>query len=95
MSSKRFLMISIDPEVTFDLGVLERELDKAADWVQFFPHSWLVFTGRTSKTWYRRIQTVVGERRRIFVCAVDVNSRGGYMPRPFWDFLARNGGPED
>lgn len=86
---KRFIMITITPDAKFDLLQLEEALDKAVDWIQFFPNCWLVFTGVSSKSWFKRVQRVIGDRRRIFVCDVEIAERGGYMPRVFWDFLAK------
>lgn len=88
--TKKFVMVSLSPDLEFDLPAFEQELDKAEDWIQYFPNCWLLRTEETPKQWYRKIQKVIGERKRVFVCEANTSVRGGFMPKSFWNFLTKH-----
>ena len=87
MSEKRFIILSTDFRELVDQKQFTGTLDRAIDWVQITPTTWLLWTSSSADVWYRRMKRYIKSGNRIFICAVDPDDRSGFMPESFWDFI--------
>jgi hypothetical protein len=86
--SGRFFQVSI----RFDDGVpktkeLVPAFDKALDWIRFAPNCWIVWSNNSAETLYKRIKPLLSEKDHVFVVALDISERQGWMSKSFWDWL--------
>jgi hypothetical protein len=80
-------MVSLDVRSDKDLKPILVQLNRAKDWIEFRTNTWLVWTSLPSKTWYQRIKPLLNRGENIFICGVDIEDRGGWMPKAFWQFV--------
>ncbi|RWO87962.1 hypothetical protein [Mesorhizobium sp.] len=92
MSEFHFVAVLLDSPGRADKDMVIEQLNRANDWIEFRDRSWLIWTKQSSKTWYGRLKPVLAKGDNVFVCAVDINDRGGLMPRSFWDFVRKKTG---
>ena len=86
---KHFVIVTADFKKSPDSPTLKRTLDRAADWIQFFPNQWLLWTSSSASTWYSRLKPMLSPGSHIFVCELNVDERGGRMPSGFWEFVRK------
>lgn len=87
MSEFHFVMVSLDSSAKGDNREFIEQLNRANDWIEFRSNTWLVWTKQSSKTWYRRLKPFLSDGDNVFVCAVNIEDRGGWMPKAFWEFV--------
>ncbi len=87
MATRRFVNIAFEFEDEPDYSKIEKVLDKAIDWVRYTPNCWLVWTSSSPRRWYNRLKEQLNEGDHLFICEVNIEERGGWMPKSFWDFI--------
>lgn len=92
MSDFHFIMIILDTSERGEINEFVSQLNRANDWIEFRQRSWLVWTKQNSKTWYGRLKPILKEGDNVFVCGVNIEDRGGWMPKAFWDFVRAKSG---
>jgi len=90
MSGAKFMMIQLPRRTKVDEEKIRPVLDKALDWIEISPNSWIVWTSSSPERWYSRIKKSFGEKTRIFICSIDASERHGWMPKEFWNFLNKD-----
>jgi hypothetical protein len=89
MSEKHFVIVLTDFDEPVDSDEFTATLNKAVDWIQFTPTSWLLWTTSSSEKWYARMKKYTKPGNRLFICEVNLDDRSGFMPKSFWDFVNR------
>ena len=90
MSNKGFVLVSVESAARGKAAEIQPILNKAIDWIEVKPLTWLLWTTSDSKRWYARLKPKIGQGERVFICAVDATNRSGWMPRAFWDFIKKH-----
>jgi hypothetical protein len=73
--SKRILHVTLHADnPQFDEREVTKLIDKAPDWVHYAPDCWLPFTSLSPGTWYKRLQTIIGENDELLVTPVSWTS---------------------
>jgi len=88
--SHRFLHVAFnwsgDPKTT---GIKE-VFDRASDWMRYAPNCWIVWTNKDPETWYERLKPFLGSGEHVFICALDLTTRQGWLPKSTWDWINKN-----
>ena len=87
MASRHFLLVNYDVRRSVPDERIIKVLNRAVDWVQVDPNSWLVWTSRNASTWYERFKPIMNEGDRVLIFGAHVENRAGYMPSAFWNFV--------
>lgn len=69
--------------------ILERAFDRALDWFKYAPNCWIVWTTSDAEKWYERLRPLIGDADSLFIVALDIEERQGWMPQRFWDWLRK------
>lgn len=87
--SKHFLHIGFNWNETPKIKEIKPIFDKALDWVRYAPNCWLVWTSSTPQVWYERLMPYLGENDHVFICAVDISLRQGWLPKWIWEWIRK------
>ena len=87
MSNRHFVIVTLDTKANGRSRDLQGTLNRAADWIEIKPDTWLLWTGVSAKSWYFRFKPQLQDGERLFACRIDHVDRGGLMPGAFWDFV--------
>jgi hypothetical protein len=85
--SHRFLHIAFNWSGEPKIDEVKPVFDKATDWVRYAPNCWIVWTSSDPATWYERLKPHVGPSDHMFICAVDLTVRNGWLPKTTWDWI--------
>jgi hypothetical protein len=94
MSERHFIIVSTDFREPVDPKRFTATLDQAIDWIQLMPTGWLLWTNSSSEKWYARMKRYIKPGNRVFICAVNIEDRSGFMPADFWQFIKSKTGSE-
>lgn len=89
MTSKHFVMINVETDHENVTERLRPLLDRAIDWIEISPLSWLTWTSSSSKIWARRLKLSSVGFNSVFVVEINVADRAGEMPKNFWEFIRK------
>ena len=89
MARKHFVIVSVETDRENVTERLRPLLNRAIDWMEVSPSSWLLWTSSSSSTWLRRIKLSSLKPTSIFVVEVNTADRAGEMPSNFWDFIRK------
>jgi len=87
MADARFMLLQLPRRTKVVTESIQPVLDKALDWIEVSPNTWLVWTSSSPERWYKRLQDAFGTDTRSFICVIDPEQRHGRMPKAFWQFL--------
>ena len=87
MNKKHFLVVILDDHTNGDKTSIESILNKALDWIEITPKTWLLWSSSTSKRWLQRLQTYLPNDALIFVSEVNLEDRAGALPSAVWKFI--------
>jgi hypothetical protein len=92
--NKHFVLISLDSKEGDLTERLRRLLDRAIDWIELTPNSWLLWTSTSSNGWLKRLKASEISFENAFIIEVNPADRAGVMPDEVWKFIRnRNGRP--
>ncbi len=92
MRDKKFLHLTVSAGA-FEKEAVEKELDRATDWVRYGTGCWILYSGKTAATWYHRLIAIPGMRStNFFICELNLTNRAGWLKKSVWDWInqARN-----
>ncbi len=73
------------------LGEIEQILNSAKDWYRYAPNCWLIYTGRTAKTWQGRLKAIPWlNSQRYLLVEINIDERSGWLARDTWDWLKKD-----
>lgn len=87
MNPRRFVIVVADFRTEPSESRLKELLDRAIDWAQVTPGTWILWTSSSPKQWYGRFKPLMGKSDHVFIAEVNADNRGGFMPRAFWEFI--------
>lgn len=85
----QFLHIAFNFRDQPKIDELRPTFDKALDWVRYAPNCWIVWTSSSPAKWYARLKPHLEEGDHVFVCAVDLDERAGWLPKLVWDWIRK------
>lgn len=68
---------------------LETAFNHALDWFKYASNCWIVWTTSDAEKWYERLRPLIKDDDSLFIVAIDVSERQGWMSRRFWDWLKK------
>ena len=76
-------------------GVSSREriqetLDLAFDWYRYNDNTWVIFTNKDAKAWYRLLEKFAKPGGQLLIARLDMNDKFGWMPKTFWKWIEDN-----
>jgi hypothetical protein len=87
---KKFLNLAVDPVDSGSRLLIEKELNRAADWLRYLPNSWLIYTSQPAKIWYERLSKIPGMKDGVlFICEVNLENRAGWLKKTAWDWISK------
>jgi len=86
--TSRFLHISFDC-ADGDPRIKEFSpiFDKALDWFRYNNYCWILWTSSPPQKWYERIKPLLARGDHVFIVALDISERQGWMSKSFWEWL--------
>ncbi|OCC02400.1 hypothetical protein BA190_24050 [Labrys sp. WJW] len=87
MAEPRFMLVQLPRRASLPSEKIRPVLDKALDWIEVSPNTWLLWTSSSAERWYKRLERKFGPNTRFFIAAIDPENRHGRMPESFWEFL--------
>ena len=72
-----------EPKIT----ELKPIFDLAIDWIHYAPNCWIVWTSSDPAKWYERLKPHLGTNDHMFICAVDMKTRNGWLPKSTWAWI--------
>ena len=87
--NKHFVLISLESEERNLTERLRRALDRAIDWTELTPSSWLLWTSTSSNGWLKRIKASEVPFENVFIVEVNPADRAGVMPNEVWAFIRK------
>ena len=86
---KKFLHLSVNPIDQTGRKLIEKKLDKAADWLRYLPNCWLIYTAQPARVWYERLSEVTEEIEgcNLFIAEVNLRNRAGWIKTSAWDWI--------
>lgn len=90
MAEARFFQISfkfVMPRPSEE--TLKAVFNRALDWFKFAPNCWIVWSTSDAKKWYERLRPIIKDTDSLFIVAIDVNERQGWMSMSFWEWLKK------
>lgn len=88
--ASQFLIINIHLCEEVEQDKFKKVLDKALDWVQCLPNSYIVKTTSDPDKWYVRLRQALGTENQFFVSVVDLTQRQGWLADWVWDWIMKN-----
>jgi hypothetical protein len=85
--AKRFLHVSVGFATVDKSRQLEAVFDKAPDWLRYMPNCWIIQTSKSPKVWYERLKPHLDEQDTVFIVAIDMDDRTGWLPRDVWTWI--------
>ena len=67
--------------------VLEATLDKAFSWCRYSPTTWILWSNTSASVWSDRVRKHLDPGDHMFVCALDMSERQGWLPRWVWEWI--------
>jgi len=87
MAKAKFLLLTVNiKNETTQVKIIET-INKSLDWAKVSEGSWLLWTTTDPKTWSDRIKKKVSPGETLFICEINHENRGGFMPQSFWKFI--------
>ena len=86
---KHFVMVSIDPREDSLTKKYRQVLDRAIDWIEISPNSWLLWTSTSSNGWLKRLKSTKIPFNRVLIVEVNPADRAGVMPSEVWRFIRK------
>lgn len=87
---KTFLNLAVNPVTPENRALIEKELNKAADWLRYVPNCWLIYTVQPAKVWYDRLSEIPGMKDgNLFICEVNLKNRAGWIKSSVWDRIRK------
>ena len=83
----RYLHIYINPKEGVSNEKVETQMNLAVDWYRYVSDSYVVYTTSDLEKWQGRLQPLIEPDGRLLIFEIKVNSRNGWMPQDFWDWL--------
>lgn len=87
--SKRFLHIAFNWSGDPKIAEIKPMFDKALDWTRYAPNCWIVWTSSDPARWYARLKPFLGTNDHMFICALDMTSRRGWLPKSTWKWITK------
>lgn len=87
MANAQFIFVQFPRQTKVREEKIRGVLDKALDWIEVSPNSWLLWTSSSPEKWYARLQSAFDTETNMFICVINPELRHGRMPRSFWQFL--------
>jgi hypothetical protein len=91
--SKRFLHIGFNWSGEPKINELKPVFDNAIDWLRYTPNCWIVWTSSDPEKWYERVKPYLGTGDHVFICAVDMETRQGWLPKTTWAWIDKERSP--
>lgn len=88
--SKHFIILNLDSYRRDLSEELRPVLDKALDWIEITPNSWLLWTSSSSKKWLERIRGSNLRVDHLFVAEINPEDRAGRLPDEVWRFIVKH-----
>lgn len=90
MPAKHFVIISVATGKDKVTDRIRPLLDRAIDWIEISPLSWLAWTSSSSVAWLKRLKSSSVTFDSVFVIEVNPSDRAGEMPNNFWEFIRKH-----
>src|SRR5262245_53055189 len=92
--SRRFRMLHLAVNPTqqhWPKVAVERELDKAKDWIRYAPSCYLFWTNTSAQEWHAHFRATIPELRshQYLICGVDLTDKQGLLPKEAWEWINR------
>lgn len=84
-----FYVVHIKRSSVASYDDVKKAMDKAVDWYRISDSLWVIYTTNDADTWYARLSPLVKESGELFICALDISDRQGWMSKAFWKFVRR------
>jgi hypothetical protein len=65
-------------------------MNLSRDWYRINSRLWILYSTSDSEKWFRRLQGIVKEAGKLFVCKLDISDRQGWMSKDFWDWFRKH-----
>jgi hypothetical protein len=85
----RFLHIAFDWSGEPKISDIKPAFDHAIDWVRYAPNCWIVWTTSDPERWFERLKPYLDEKDSLFICAIDINIRQGWLSQTIWDWIKK------
>jgi len=87
--SNRYLHVGFNWAGEAKITELKPIFDKAIDWVRYSPNCWIIWTSSEPEKWYERLKPQLGSGDHLFICAIDLSERQGWLPKTIWDWIKK------
>jgi hypothetical protein len=87
--NKHFVLMSLESHEKNLTERLRRSLDRAIDWTEITPNSWLLWTSTSSNGWLKRLKASDISFKNALIIEVNPADRAGVMPDEVWKFIRR------
>jgi hypothetical protein len=87
--NKHFVLFSLESLEKPLTAKMRKTLDRAIDWIEITPSSWLLWTSTSSSGWLKRFRETNISFENIFIVEVNPADRAGMMPQAVWDFIQK------
>ena len=88
-SSPHFLMVTLEANSGIGRNTIQKALNAAVDWVMYMPNCYILYSDRSVQDWYEEFKPILGARDHVFICAVDLNERQGWLSSSVWDWIRK------
>jgi hypothetical protein len=85
--NKRFLHIAFNWSGNPKIAEMKPAFDRASDWMRYAPNCWIVLSSEDPQTWYERLKPFLGIGDHMFICALDITVRRGWLPKTTWEWI--------
>jgi len=87
---KSFLHLTVFPNSSDYQESIEKELNRATDWIRYSPNCWLIYTSRTAQSWYKSLSAIPGIKdANLMLYEVNLSNRAGWIKRSVWDWITK------
>jgi hypothetical protein len=87
---RRYLHFGFQFSGPLDTSVIEKQLDRAKDWIRYAPNCWVVYTRVSPARWRRRLLAVHEIRpHSFFICEIDPEDSDGFIRKSFWQWIEK------
>jgi hypothetical protein len=69
--------------------ILEAAFNSGLDWFKYAPNCWIIWTTSDAEKWYERLRPIIQEKDSLFIVAIRVEERQGWMSAKFWEWLRK------
>ena len=73
-----------------EASTVQDTFPSAAGWARYAPNCWIISTSATATTIAEGVRKVCKDTDNIFIAAVNLQDRDGYLQQEIWDWIKKN-----